>query len=301
MLYDRNYMRNPLKSGFNSVVDKLIIVLLVSFVIQSLMKLGNLSDATLNYFSLSIDSLSNGYLWTLISYAFLHDSPLHLIGNLLGLHFIGRNVEILIGSQNFSWLCVLSAIAGGIIWIPFNNQPLIIDGRMIYPALLGASAIVMACLTYFCLLRPNQEISILLFFILPVNLRPKYILMAVLGIELYGFVFGELQNSNVIAHSAHLGGMLVGAAVYQFLLKNYSFPYFKLKFSSKEKFFKSKSQTKPSPKFSRKDFKVDISNYDQLQTEVNRILDKINDFGFGSLTTKEKDTLEKAKSLLHKN
>ena len=129
------------------------------------MKLVNLSDATLNYFSLSIDSLSNGYLWTLISYAFLHDSPLHLIGNLLGLHFIGRNVEILIGSQNFSWLCVLSAIAGGIIWIPFNNQPLIIDGRMIYPALLGASAIVMACLTYFCLLRPNQEISILLFLI----------------------------------------------------------------------------------------------------------------------------------------
>ena len=34
--------------------------------------------------------------------------------------------------------------------------------------------------------------------------------MGVLGLELYGFLFGELQNSSSIAHSAHLGGMVVG-------------------------------------------------------------------------------------------
>jgi hypothetical protein len=35
-----------------------------------------------------------------------------------------------------------------------------------------------------------------------------------------------------------------------------------------------------------------------MQTEVDRILDKINESGFGSLTVEEKLTLEKAKGLL---
>jgi hypothetical protein len=35
-----------------------------------------------------------------------------------------------------------------------------------------------------------------------------------------------------------------------------------------------------------------------LQNEVDRILDKINEAGFGSLTKEEKLTLEKAKGLL---
>ena len=35
-----------------------------------------------------------------------------------------------------------------------------------------------------------------------------------------------------------------------------------------------------------------------MQVEVDRILDKINDQGFGALSEKEKHTLEKAKGLL---
>ena len=38
----------------------------------------------------------------------------------------------------------------------------------------------------------------------------------------------------------------------------------------------------------------------QLGEETDRILDKINSKGFGSLTIEEKETLEKAKKLLDK-
>jgi len=38
-----------------------------------------------------------------------------------------------------------------------------------------------------------------------------------------------------------------------------------------------------------------------MQTEIDRILDKINDKGFGSLTDEEKLSLDKAKSFLNKN
>jgi hypothetical protein len=37
---------------------------------------------------------------------------------------------------------------------------------------------------------------------------------------------------------------------------------------------------------------------DHLQKEVDRILDKINDHGFGSLTMEEKRTLDQAKDVL---
>jgi hypothetical protein len=49
---------------------------------------------------------------------------------------------------------------------------------------------------------------------------------------------------------------------------------------------------------SKVSYKVNISNPVDLQREVDRILDKINDEGFGSLTNEEKLTLEKAKGLL---
>ena len=48
-------------------------------------------------------------------------------------------------------------------------------------------------------------------------------------------------------------------------------------------------------------YEVDLSGQNNFQKEVDRILDKINDRGFGSLTGEEKKSLEKAKSFLNKN
>ena len=45
-------------------------------------------------------------------------------------------------------------------------------------------------------------------------------------------------------------------------------------------------------------YQVNFSNSAELQREVDRILDKINEFGFGALTQDEKLTLDKAKGLL---
>jgi hypothetical protein len=44
--------------------------------------------------------------------------------------------------------------------------------------------------------------------------------------------------------------------------------------------------------------KTKFTSTGDLQKEVDRILDKINDLGFGSLNSDEKKTLEKAKELL---
>ena len=56
-------------------------------------------------------------------------------------------------------------------------------------------------------------------------------------------------------------------------------------------------QFRPS-KVDKSNYKINFSTSDLLQKEVDRILDKINDSGFGSLTEEEKLMLEKAKGLL---
>ena len=302
MLYDRNYMRNPLKEGFNSVVDKLIITLVATFIVRFVLTLF-LDDYNLfiDEFSLSIESLSNGYIWSGFTYIFIHQDIIHLLLNLLLIHFVGRQTEIILGPQNFTWLCFLGAVSGGLFWLCFNY-----DSSGGVPRLIGASAVCMSCLTYFCLYRPNEEISMFLFFILPVRLKPKYILWGILAIELTFFV-NEIKDENqidkfgtAVAHSAHLGGMLMGFLYFYFSSKGFSFPRFKFRSKKKDNLFKFNFQ-KTSKTVDNNEYKVNISNYVQLQKEVDRILDKINDLGFGSLTANEKDTLEKAKNLLHKN
>ena len=120
--------------------------------------------------------------------------------------------------------------------------------------------------------------------------------MGVLGVEIYGFIFSELQGATGIAHSAHLGGMMSGAFVYSFLKSGRYFPSLVFKSSSR---FNNKT-TRPSKKnkIKKPNFKVNLSSSTDIQVEVDRILDKINDQGFGALSEKEKHTLEKAKGLL---
>ena len=284
MLYDRKYMRKPLFQDDLCLADKLIILLLSSFIFQSLISLFGFELSLIKKLSLSRDSFGSGYLWAFISYSTLHEGPLHLVFNLLGIHFIGRAVNRDLKSSDFIWLSAISAMLGGIFWLLLNSGS---------SSLIGASAVVSAYLTYFCLQRPNEPISFLLFFVLPLSLKPKVILYGVMGLEIYGLLFSELSHSGGIAHSAHLGGITAGFAYFMLLRHKFSLPT--VKFRTRASFnFKKNKNHKP-------DFQVNMSTDEHIHEEVDRILDKINAKGFGSLTTSEKQLLDKAKSFLQKD
>lgn len=284
MLYDRKYMRRPLFQDGLCLADKLIILLLVSFVFQSLLTLFGFENSFINFVSLSRDGLGSGYLWTLISYSILHEGPLHLVFNLLGIHFIGRAVNRDVQSSDFVWLSAISAILGGIFWLLLNSGA---------SSLIGASAVVSGYLAYFCLQRPNEPINFLLFFVLPLSLKPKVILYGVVGLEIYGLIFSELSHAGGIAHSAHLGGISAGFAFFMLQKNNFSFPAVRFRAKANSNFTKKKNY-KP-------DFRVNLSNDQHIHEEVDRILDKINANGFGSLTNSEKQLLDKAKSFIQKD
>jgi membrane associated rhomboid family serine protease len=302
MLYDRSYMKKPFSKGFHSSTDKLIIILIACFVLQVIFELftglayGNGSH--FRFFGFSNLFFEHGYLWTLFTFPLLHQGPLHLIMSLLGLHFIARPVELELGRKNFHWLCFLSLISGAFFWICFHYSDTSSS------SLSGASCFVLSSLTFFCFSNPEKPITFLLFFILPVTLKPKFLLIGILGLLLFGFVFYELRNeSNQDTYSSNLGAMLAGAFVYWFLLSGRTFPSFVLassirknaESSKKPSFFDKKSSlNKPS-------YSVDFSDQQTLQAEVDRILDKINEKGFGALSQDEKNTLDKAKGLLNKH
>lgn len=266
-----------------SLCDSMIIALIIVFIFQSLSKLFFGADYLVNFFGCSVAGASSWYVWTLISYGFLHGEPWHLVLNLLGIHFIGRPVERILGTRPTIFFCLASLLFGALFWLPISQGSSV---------LLGFSAVVLAALAFYCLNQPHQPITLLLLFVLPLRLKPLWVLVATACLETYGLIFHEAHGMSNVAHSAHLGGMSCGALAFLLHRKKISIPL-KVRFVSSSQSLKTPS-SKPSS------YKVDLDGGLDVHVETDRILDKINEFGFGSLTTSEKKTLEKAKKLLRK-
>ena len=294
-----------------SMVTNLIVITVAVFVLQQVMNVffpgvgGRENRFFSDWLALSGNNFQELKVWTIMSYGLLHSTSgfFHILGNMLGLYFIGRIIEPLIGRERFLMLYLAGTLIGGIVYLAFhfNDPPVgILNGVPIYQVMVGASASVMGILAFFCLLYPERPITLLLFFIIPVTMRPKWILRISLGVSVFGLLLYELPGSHSsfgsIAHSAHLGGLLTGILYHRYI-HNRSNAFFESTTSKPSvelpEWFKRRKKTKPQISY-----KVNRSNRDELQKEVDRILDKINATGFGSLTDGEKTTLDQAKDIL---
>lgn len=157
-----------------------------------------------------------GKFWMPLTYCFLHGNFQHILFNSLAIYFIGKLLEPLLSTQRFLVLYLGGALCGGALWMAFNwGSP--------YP-LVGASAASMALLMCYCLLRPNEPVTLLLFFIIPLTVKPKWIIWGTFAFEVSGLLLSELQPipTTRISHSAHIGGALWGLAFCFFVLKGQS-------------------------------------------------------------------------------
>ena len=266
-------------------------LLAAGFVIQSAFEtwtpLRNLFPFT-SFFALSSAGIRHGHVWQLATYSFLHGSILHILLNGLGLYFMGREVLSLVGGRRFVGIFIGSTVLGGLTWLAVHfNGP---------GTVIGCSGAVCAMLVVFACFYPDREITFLLFFVIPVTMKPKYIAFLAAGIDLCGFLFGELPGGSFdtgFAHSAHLGGMLAGLLYFRFIHRSTWLS------SSASASVELPRWLKRSGKAALPaDFKINLSNRDSLRAEVDRILDKINSSGFGALTPEEKRVLDEARDLL---
>lgn len=292
MLSDRPYMRDH---GFSrqttSILTWMICAIIACFVVQVLFITWFRTDVS-QLFELSVEGIRAGKIWTVLSYGLMHDTNmyLHVIGNLLGLFFFGREVLPYLGGRRFLGVFTAAVVFGGLLWLATNWS----YGGVV----VGASAGVVAVVVIFACLHPNQPITLLLFFILPVTLKPKWIAISLLALDLFGFIFYEaLGNRSPLgfAHSAHLGGMLTGWVYFRYVhAREWRTPD-RAPSVELPGWFKRAKQTPP---LAAPAYKVNVFNREDLRAEVDRILDKINSDGFGALTPDEKRLLDDAREAL---
>ncbi len=296
MLQDRPYMRDSFERPRASVLTWLLCSMVAVYVIQNL--LVHFFPGTAYWFEgalgLSAYSLKAGYVWTLVTYGFLHDTGnlLQILGYLLVIYFVGREVLPILGARRFAGFYAAALAAGGLVSTAVHWR---------HPEVLyGASAAVWALVILYACFFPNREVTLLVFFVLPVTFKPKHLAYLMVGLDLFGFVFYELLGSvsplGVAAHSAHLGGMAAGWVYFRYLHDtNWGSdqPHAEIELPRWMK-QRGKAAAPESPP----SYSVNITGRGHLRAEVDRILDKINSDGFGSLSAEEKRVLDEARDLI---
>lgn len=293
MLSDRPYMRGDYPRNETSAVTWLISAVVAVVVLQYVfLRVFHGNPQLERLLMLTTDGIRSGKIWTLFTYSFLHSTSnlLHVVANLLGLYFLGRVLQPVLGSKRLMWLYSGAVITGGLLWVATHW-----GGA---GAAIGATAGVLGLLVVFACLYPNRPMTFLLFFVLPVTLKPKHVAIGLLIFELLGFFFYEIMGAvspfgSSIAYSAHLGGMLAGWLFFRYVHESPESTASARDDIEPPRWFRKTAKAVPEPVY-----QVDVTRREDLRAEIDRILDKINSEGFGALTADEKRLLDEARDLL---
>lgn len=221
--------------------------------------------------------------WTIISYMFLHYELLHLLINLLWLYSFGRIFLEYHQPHKLLSIYIFGGLSGGLFFMAAYNLFPYFQPSINTSQLLGASASVIAIVIATAAFVPNHLINIIL--IGPVKIK----WIALISVLLY---LVNLKGDNAGGNFAHLGGAFWGFA-YMTLLKS------GIDVSARsERFFdRIFSWSKPSKKLkveyksgSFREHGYNKTRKEQ-QEEINRILDKISNSGYDSLSGEEKELL----------
>lgn len=155
--------------------------------------------------ALSLEGLRRGAWWQCLSFQFLHGGWIHLAMNLLLLHSLGPVMETTLGRWRFLLLYLVSGTLGGILHVV---------GAWMMPdsfgvPVVGASAGLCGLLAALGALHSEERLRVLLFLVLPMEIRAKFILLGGIVVSALGAVFAV----GPIAHLAHLGGFIGGLAL----------------------------------------------------------------------------------------
>ncbi len=299
MISDRYYMRANNPARELAPLLWLAAALVGCFAVQFALE-AYAGDFTKNWLALTPSGIAHGRVWTLLTYSLLHSTKdlWHLIGNIIGLLVFGRLLLPEIGTRRFLGAYTGAVLAGGLLWLAVNFS----RGTPLHePNLVGASAGVYGIFSLFCCRFAFERIELLLFYIVPVAIIPRYALIAVTAVVTLFFLFGELFGTPTgIAHSAHLAGIIAGIIAHRAINRN---PFDEPTEEDEPRSaveLPAWMKKKKAPASSAAS-KVNITPRENLKAEVDRILDKINISGFGSLTPEEKRTLDAARNLMTKH
>lgn len=284
----------PFRQGFSATAWT-IGILFLFFVLNLIQE-----SAGVDFLSWAVLRETSPQVWQWLTYSLLHFDFWHLLFNGLALWWVGKIVEESNGASTYFKTLTLGVIAGALCWWITG-----INGQRQEGALIGISAGVYAMLIVGLLDRLDEEVTVLIFFILPVTLRVRW-LVWILGVfALGGWLFSELpgrhqwaqwqpawgtNQAHPIAHSAHLGGLLAGWIMWRHLNQISFFSGFALFKKNPSNTLSIHSNQQPSLAAQKA--------HNQARAELDALLDKISAGGFGSLTADEKRKLEELSTRL---
>ncbi|HEY4302783.1 MAG TPA: rhomboid family intramembrane serine protease [Candidatus Didemnitutus sp.] len=239
---------------------------------------------------LSIPSLHSGFVWTLLTHGLIHDNnnPFHILFVALMILYLGRDLTPVLGTRRLLVVFAAALVAGGLAWTGVHW----FSGGMYY----GASAAALGLFVVFAGVFPDHTIGI---FFIPTSFRARHFVWALAALEVFGLLLYEVRGAASpfsLSPSAHLGGMLAGWAYVRF-------------FHARDGWDRADRSLFRLPSWLRRHrietdaprFQIKQDERAGLRSEVDRILDKINSHGFGSLTAEEKRLLDEAKDLLSRH
>lgn len=179
----------------------------------------------LHWFGFHPGMFYRGFVWTPLTYQFLHGGLMHLFMNMLWLFVFGPEVERVLGSRQF----VRFYLACGGLGVLATVLPYLLTGE--YSTVIGASGATMGILVAFAMIDPDRKFYM---FPLPVPLTATWLVILVVLFNILGLRYGT-QNISI---ETHFGGMITGGL----LMKG--IPMFN-QWRRKQQFYKDQSQ-KPS-------------------------------------------------------
>jgi len=226
---------------------------------------------TTRWLALSGAGLRSGFEWQVVTYMFLHGGVLHLLFNMLTLYFAGREVEAIAGRNHLLGIYFGGGVFGGIAQVMLSPANM---------SLLGASAGVCALLIAFTTIFPEMMLTLLLFFVIPVRVKAKYLAFGLVAISLLFSINGVWGSGhggmNSVGHLAHLGGCLFGWIYVKQL--GFGRPLGVQRFFEKGRERRERLQRLTPEQF--------------ISEEIDPILDKISREGIHSLSRAERKILE---------
>ncbi len=210
-----------------------------------------------------------GQWWKFLTFGLLHGDPLHLVANMLLLYFAGREVEPIVGPRHFLAIYGLGNLLGGLChWAVMPSQ-----------TLTGVSAGVAAIVVAYTTILPELEVTVNLFFVIPLRLHAKHLAYALLAVSaLCWWTLTGLELGPV----GMIAGSLFGWAYVKQLGYGNPLPVQRYIFERRQRAAR-----------------LDRMSADQfVATEIDPILEKIAQHGIKSLTRAERKLLEQGRGKL---
>lgn len=269
------------RMGMESVTVWLIIINVAVFILDALLRrwvIAYEDGGPFNHFGyFSADKAIFHYeAWRFLTFQFLHSGIGHILFNMLCLFYFGGMVEGALGRQRFLAFYLLCGVMGPLFYLVFWQIGLVTSSEQSH--LVGASAGVFGVMVGAARLAPNMEIRLLF---PPITVRLKMLVMFLVGLAVFVVVAeGDNRGSNAGGEAAHLGGAVLGFV----LVRRAHLLRFMDRFSLAE-YRAGRAESRRLKQFEAQR---------KMETEVDRILEKVSSQGLASLTNKEKRTLQQA-------